>query len=228
MIEDLTAGPVPAGSNILVEFDASSQWYAASLSIAAEWLKQGGRVLYGALAQPPDKIRTRLNQQGVDVASLERDDKLRIWDWYAATLGQKSKEKYALDSLRVHDLSLGFSQVEMRGPVSAELLRFFDNVSVEARFNDEKSFVEFLLSRAIPVAPLRQTTTLRGMMMGVHSEYAYRQLEGASDGVVDLTLKETTEQVQNQMRIRVMRNTDFDSSWHKLKVQENFHVTLEK
>jgi KaiC/GvpD/RAD55 family RecA-like ATPase len=228
LIEDLTTDHVPVGSNILVEFDASSQWYAASISIAAEWLKQGGKILYGTLAQQPEKIRSQLKRQGVDVELVERDEKLKIWDWYTATLGQKSKEKYSIDSLKVHDLSLGFLQVEMRAPVSPDLLRFFDNVSVEARFNEEKSFVEFLLARAIPVAPLRQTTTIRGMMKGVHSESAYRQLEGASDGVIDIAVEEKEEEVRSRMGLRVMRNAHFSSRWHALKVSENFEITLDK
>ncbi len=228
LIEDLTSDPIPTGSNILIEFEASSQWYAASVSIAAEWLKQGGSVLYGTLAQQPEKIRSQLNRQGLNTELLERDEKLRIWDWYTATLGLKSKEKYALDSLKVQDLSLGFSQVEMRGPVSPDLLRIFDNVSIEARFNEEKNLVEFLLSRGIPVAPLRSTTTIRGIMNGVHSESVYRQLEGASDGVIDFKLEETGEEVRNLMRARVMRNVHFDSRWHQLKVGKNFEVTVEK
>ena len=43
---------------------------------------------------------------GVNSEQLEREDKLHIGDGYAATLGQKSKEKYALPSLKVADLSI--------------------------------------------------------------------------------------------------------------------------
>ena len=35
LIEDLTMGPVPAGSNISVEFAGASQWYGASVSIVS-------------------------------------------------------------------------------------------------------------------------------------------------------------------------------------------------
>jgi len=48
--------------NLIVEYDSKSQWYAASLTIAAGWLKTGGKVIYNNSAQPPDAIRLLLNQ----------------------------------------------------------------------------------------------------------------------------------------------------------------------
>ncbi len=139
MIEDLTSGPIPAGSNLLVEYDAASQWYNASITIAAGWLRSGGKVLYGAMAQQPEKIRSQLNRLGVHPEALEAADNLRIWDWYTPTLGQKSKEKVALESLKVADLSIWFAKEIMRQPPDPNLLRVFDSISSLARFNDEKS-----------------------------------------------------------------------------------------
>src|SRR3972149_2045862 len=93
LIEDLTTGPIPAGSNLLVEFDPASQWYNASLSMAAGWLEEGGRVSYNTHGQAPADIRARLSRLRLDVPKLEEDGKLIIFDGYTMTLGQKSKEK---------------------------------------------------------------------------------------------------------------------------------------
>ena len=101
LIEDLTAGPIPAGSFLVVEYDAASQWYNASLTIAAEWLRTGGPLAYYVDTQAPDRIRSRLRQLGVNTDALEKGDLLRIIDWYTVTLGQKSQEKFAYDSLKV-------------------------------------------------------------------------------------------------------------------------------
>lgn len=93
LIGELTKTAVPTGSNILVEFDPSSQWYNASLNIAAGWLKQGGVLVYNAGGQTPNDIRVTLGQLSVNVEELENSGKLMIYDWYTSTLGQKSREK---------------------------------------------------------------------------------------------------------------------------------------
>ena len=104
LIEDLTQGPIPAGSNLLVEFEAASQWYAASVTIAAEWLTSGGTLVYSVAAQPPVNIRDQLKRMGLGVTELEAKNTLTIDDWYTATLGQKSSERMAVQSLKVADL----------------------------------------------------------------------------------------------------------------------------
>lgn len=59
---------------------------------------------------------------------LENDDKLQIWDWYTCQLGQKSKEKFAIQSLKVADLSIHFSKDFMRRSLP-EVLQVSDNTS---------------------------------------------------------------------------------------------------
>ena len=179
LIDDLTTGPVPAGSVLLVEFDAASQWYNASVTIAAGWLADGGAVRYGVAARTPNKLRSQLNRLGLDVEELESGSKLIIHDWYTCTLGQKSKEKYAMDSLKVADLSIFFSKHMMGSgpngfdgpeavPLSSELLRITDNLSSLVRFNCEKNWVEFTLARRIPSASVTKSILLLGLIQGLH------------------------------------------------------------
>ena len=228
LLEDLTTGPVLAGSNILVEFAGASQWYNASLSIVAGWLKSGGRVSYNVFAQPPDAIRRKLGRLGLDASEHEKEDKLRIIDWYTATLGQRSNERHKIDSLKAPDLSIHFSSEVMREPLQPDWMRMADNMSMLARFNDEKSWVEFILTRIFPSHRLRKSTAIVGFAKGIHGGWVYEQLEGAVDGIVDFKLEEVGGEMMNFMRIRSMRETGFESRWHPLKVGENFEVTLEK
>ncbi len=227
LIEDLTTAPIPAGA-LLVEYDPASQWYNASVTIAAGWLRTGGRVYYNVVAQPPGDIRSRLNRLGLDTEALERENKLQIRDFYSATLGHKSKEKYAATSLKVADASIMFSKDIMRRAPEPEWLTVRDDISVMARFNDEKSWVEFELTRAIPSGKLRQSRMIRGIIRDVHSERVYKTLEAAHSGVIDFRLEEAGEETRNLVRIRSMRDVGFDSRWHQLKVGENFEVSIEK
>ena len=228
LIEELTKGPIPPGSNVLVEYDAASQWFAASFTIAAEWLRTGGRVSYCVAIRSPDSFRSQLNKLGLEPDGLERDEKLMIYDWHTTTLGQKSTEKHAVDSLKVADLSLYFSKEWMRIPSSPDLLRVTDDISCLSRFNDEKNWVEIFLSRYVPSTSRAQSTTIRGIINGVHSDWVYRTLEASVDGIIDFRIKEAEDGMKNLMRIRSLRNVPFDSKWHTLNVDDDFRVTLER
>jgi hypothetical protein len=175
LIEELTTNPIPPGMNLIVEYDSKSQWYAASLTIAAGWLKTGGKVIYNNAAQSPDAIRLLLNKLGLDVGALEKRDKLRIYDAYTPTLGQKSREKYTAP-LKITDASILFSQQLFRTGIAEDSIRIWDNASTHARFNDEKNWIEFELSRRFPLAAIQKSTLILGIIRGIHSEWAYKQL----------------------------------------------------
>lgn len=240
LIEDLTTEPIPAGSNILVEFDPASQWYNTSLTIAAGWIRSGGVSSYNTYDHAPERVRLQLNNLGLDVEALESDEKLRIIDWYMIQLGQKSREKYAtpVTSLKLAELSILQSRGLMGSKgtlfpgtawrLGPDVLRIIDDDLVIARFNDEKNFVDFWRSREIPSAPSTNSTTIFGAVKGVFSDFLYRSLEASVDAILDFKLEEEGSTTRDLMRIRSMRNVHFDREWHELKIGENFEVTLEK
>jgi len=219
---------LPAGSALMVEFDPASQWYAVSMTMAAGWIKTGGAVTYSVNAQPPDSVRMQLRRLGLDVDSLEKEERLVIFDGYTITLGRKSTEKYAAQSLKTADLSIIYSSEVMHvGPVP-ELLTIVDNVSTLARFNEERAWIEFILTRGLPSAYVTKSTTIAGIMLGVHPEPVYKQLEGAADGVIDVKLDVDSDPPRNLIRIRNMRNMRFDGRWRELAWGEGYNLTLKQ
>jgi len=228
LVEVLTNGPMPAGSNILVEYDAASQWYNASITITAGWLMTGGRADYDAFAHPTDDIRSHLRRIGLEPEVLEQQEKLNITDWYTATLGQKSKEKHSHETLKIPELSIYFAQTLMRGEPEPDHLYMEDDDSTFARFNDEKTWIELELTRILPGFRLRKAIGFCAVMKGVHSEWVYKRLEGICDAVIDFKVDETGEEARDLMRIRSMRSVSFDRKWHIIKMSKNFEVTLEK
>lgn len=236
LIEDLTTGPIPAGSQLLVEYDPASQWYNSSVTIAAEWIRSGGTVLYCTFTQPPDDVRAKFIRLGLNVQEQEGSKNLGIYDLYSATLGKKSKEKDAEDSLKAADWSIRFLHQEMPASTASESdfqswskhLVIVDDESTFARFNEEKVWVELELTRIIPSTKLRKITYIAAVMRGIHSEWVYKRLESAMDGVIDFKIDETEGRTRDLIRIRTMRNVHFDREWHEIKIGQNFDVTLEK
>jgi KaiC/GvpD/RAD55 family RecA-like ATPase len=225
IIEELAKDPIPPGSNILVEFDPASQWFNASLTIAAGWMKDGGSVSYIAQSQSPDDIRSQLRRLGVAVDTLQKEDRLWITDFYTISIGQKSKEKFTPDSLKVNDLSIWIAREAMVDSAAPEFLVISDNGSILDRFNDEKNWVELYLTRPIPMAKSREITQLMVFMGGVHSNWAYKQLEAAMDGIVDFKVEEAHEPARDLVRMRSMRKARFDRKWHELSVGENCEIS---
>ena len=169
IIEDLTNGPIPPGSNVLVEFDPASQWINAAITIAAGWGKSGGSISYITDSQPPDDIRSQFRRLGVNVEELEANDRLWITDLYSASIGQKSKEKYAVESLKAADLSIWIGREAMGDSPAPEFLVISDNNSILDRFNAEKNWIELYLTRMVSMARPRQITQLLPFMSGIHS-----------------------------------------------------------
>ena len=232
LIEDLTRKPVPGGSRLLVEYDPASQWYNASLTIAAGWLQTGGRVAYNVASQPAGNVRIQLERLGLRAEELEEKAKLLIYDWYSATLGQRSVEKFNEDSLKVADMSIGWmkeaKELAQSAPSPGELT-IVDDISSLDRFNEEKVWVEFILTRIIARNPVRRDPRIStiGLVRGLHSERVYKRLEAAFDGVIDFRLDDLGDEPKNLLRVRSIRNVGFDGRWHPLKTTDNFEVALE-
>lgn len=214
----------------MILFDAASDWYNVSLTISAQWIRTGGSVHYNVSAQPPQGIRSHLGRLGLKTDELEKEDKLRIYDWYSATLGGKSEEKYSVASLKVFELSTEYATFMKSGGLdeNANVLRVIDSGSTLARFNDEKLYVEFILTRVFPRSSLWKATLICPFVIGLHSDRFYKALESGADGIIDLRLDEIGNEARNVMRIRNLRNVRFDGKWFSLSVADNFEVTFDK
>lgn len=187
-------------------------------------MKSGGIIDYSATVQPPSNIRSKLKRLGLDAETLEREGKLELWDYYTLTLGKKSSEKLATNSLKVADFSIEFIKTEIGDPSRPARLGIRDGMSTLARFDDEKTWVEFELTRPIQLAGLHKSVGIRGVVRGLHSDWAYRRLEDAYDGIIDFKLDETSDPPRNL--IRSMRDDGFDGRWHQLKMAENLEISF--
>lgn len=92
----------------MVTYDSASQWQNLFAAIAVGWLRSGGKIRYILCAEPPERIRLRINRLGPNSADLEANERLLIVGAYTPTLGLKSKEKHTILSWKGSDLSVSF------------------------------------------------------------------------------------------------------------------------
>lgn len=86
LLAQLIPGGVRPGTAFAVEFDPDSQWLAVAASITAKCLLNDGIVFYSADARPVDDVVRDLISLGIDVPRSVEEGRLRIDDYYAATL----------------------------------------------------------------------------------------------------------------------------------------------
>ncbi len=198
-------------------------------------MQTGGRIAYNVSTRPPDNIRSQLRNLELNVEELERSEKLEFYDWYGLTLGQKPKEVgWGPASLKAADISvqvLGRKSVTLEearaegfGP---DFLIIWDDVSFLDRFNDTKSWTELLIARFMARTHVTKSSFVFGVAKGIHSEWAYKRLETASEGIIDFKVDETSEELRSLVRIRRMRSVGFDARWHRVSIADNLKVTLE-
>ena len=198
--------------------------------MTAGWINSGGDVGYNGFNKPSEQIRSQLSRLGLNVGELERSDRLRVYDWYTPTLGRKSKEKYGIESLKVADQSIQFRLTEddLNTPEAEwpESIRVVDNFSALARFNDEKAWIEFMLTRVIPIGLVKKSSLVFGIMKGIHSDWAYKQLEGSSDGIIDFRIDEVNRNIRDLFQIRTMRDVRFTRELAELRLGQHFEISL--
>jgi hypothetical protein len=115
-------------------------------------------------------------------------------------------------------------------PISrpGDVLRIGDSSLTVLRFSDEKNFVEFVQSRGLPSVKLTRQIQMTSYIRGAHSDWFYKQLEAAHEGIIDFRLDDTADPARNLMRVRSLRDVGFDGRLHQLKIGTSLEVTLEK
>lgn len=226
------------GANYLVEFDASSLWYEASLTIAAEALKRGIRTDYHTFAHSPADVRAALTRL-VDLAALEADDTFRIWDSYTQQTGLGEPEKVGKvtprDPIDIHTLDLDrWAKDDMEGTgrevhgADSNRLHIDDDTSILLHFNEENAFIDHWRMHTLPYARIHEMAIIHAIVKGVFSEAFYKQLESFCDGIIDFRVEDRGGFIEHSMRVRLMRGKPHDTSWQRLRLREGGVVAVEE
>jgi len=236
---------IKPSTQLVVEFDPESQWLAVVTTIVSKWIQSGFRAVYAATSRPREEVINHLTRLGLDVAGSEKASRLRIDDWYSASLALERPtaeievihDTYVrINSLKVADLSVDQlklmkgSDVLSKWPESpgsqSDVLSAVESFSVILRFNEEKSFLDWMESRNLPLNRKRGRINLVGILRRLHSEYFYTRIENACDGIIDIRAMEREEEVKNLLRVRSLKGQPHDTRWHEIKITSSGEASL--
>jgi KaiC/GvpD/RAD55 family RecA-like ATPase len=243
LLEPLIPDGLSSGTLVLVEFDPEGQWFAVSRSLAALSLKKGLRAVYFATARPREEVIASLAKLGVDVNEVEKAGLLRIDDAHTSTLSVDKdnpgfvavEDSYLrVGSPKIADLSIVVGR-DLRGSAAdlskwgsdqSDVVSIVDSWSPLLRFNEERTFLEFLETRSLPLQRKLGRIEIDGMANRVHSEPFYARLEGTYDGLIEVRALERNEEIKNMLRIRNLKGQPHDARWHEIKIDSRGEASL--
>lgn len=246
ILNNLVPDGVKPGTLFLVEFDPESQWLAVAATITAGYLRAGGRVSYTAQLRSPETVRENLIALGVDVSSAISEGRFLVDDYYSATLtggrldggGPSVIERIEggtrARSVKVSDLSVQYLKDMKQGPESGVAfenwppgaLTITESASQLLRFNEEKPFLEWTISRINPNIRRAKRIFFMGFVRGIHTESFYKRLESDVDGVIDLRVMERGEEWKNFLCVRSLKGQPHDARWHEIQIKRNGEAAL--
>ena len=237
ILRQLVPDGIDYGASLLIEFESDSIWYETSLTIAAQALREGVKTAYHTFSHAPRDVERALARLGLDGRKLKNDGLFELIDSYSVQTGLAEAERlknvtteYAvIESLKLQDWSIRWSQAFKAG-ITDEAKRGMhidDDTTVFTKYNTENALIEFARTRGLPITRSTESIWLSALLKGVASETLIGQFEAVNDGIVDLKAEEKEGEIEQKLRIRLMRGKKFDSKWHTLKLEDNGEVTLD-
>ncbi len=233
-MEALLPGGIGYGTNVLVEFGSDSLWQEASVTLAAQALRQAAKAEYHTFTRYPQKIRDSMSGLGLEVEKFEKENSFRIIDSYSAQTGLSSGKPetssnliWAISqSLKLSDWSIDMAQI-MKAGVEEEDKRWLhidDNTSVLLQYNEEKAVENYFRTRIIPTTHARETVAVNSFLEGSASPSFMKQLENLYDVILDFKSEEKEGRLNHYARARIVRGRAHDSRWRELAVGNNGEV----
>jgi len=234
LFEAMVPDGLRLGGNYLVEFEPSSPWYEASVTIAARSVQSGLKTEYHSFHRNIADVKEALEGLGLSVDRETKRGMLRLIDSYAPATRQakgQSLGRVGFLANRIPDVSrwgraikkqiaAGFEERDRRW------LHIDDNTSLLLQFTDEESMLNGWRTVFIPWGRARELITVNGFVKGIASEAFYRKNEALYDGVFDMVTNEKEGRLEHFIRARRVQGESIDSRWKPVRLRPRGQVVI--
>jgi KaiC/GvpD/RAD55 family RecA-like ATPase len=183
---------------------------------------------------------------GLDLLRAIDERRFLLYDWYSPTLTagriedggsaffEKVGEVSRVRSLKVADLSVEWIRDGKEGLEPGDVIEtwppgslyVWESLSEFLRFNEEGPFLECMVSRVIPNERRAKRIDLNGIVRDVHTVALYKRLESVHDGVIELRVREVSEEAKSFLRIRSLKGQPHDARWHEIQIKPKGEAVL--
>ena len=234
LLEEILPAGFRLGGNYLVEFEPSSPWYEASVTIAARSVQMGLKTEYHSFHRSIDDVREALENLGLSVDRETKNGMLRLIDSYSALTGPGTRPKLGRPDFLANRIpDIGRWGKEIKKQIAAGIeerdrnwLHIDDNTSLLLQFTDEESMLNGWRTVFIPWGRARGLITINGFVKGVASEAFYRKNEALYDGVFDMVTNEKNGRLEHFIRARRVPGESIDTSWKQLRLRPRGEVVI--
>lgn len=222
------------GTIVLIEFEPDSIWFEASLTIAAQALRKGQKTEYHTFQHAPIDVRRDLTNLGANLGALESTGLFKLIDSYMFQMGGLVPIEQGRDqrvhTLKVADLSIADAKdFHARPELPAQekrSLHIDDNTAIFTRHNTEAAVFDFFRNRVCYMNRNEEHIALFSILRGTVSDTFLSQFESISDGIIDFRAEEKAGEIEQLVRVRIMRRNKFKSRWQSLNIMDTGEVTL--
>ena len=214
----LTAGTFPQGTMVTVEGNTGAGKTLLTEQLMYDDLKAGRPCVFVSTADFPEKIRSGMRSLGLETESYESKETLRFVDSYSVEAGQPSQEKFYVSSSG--DLtSLGVKISSAISSPGESVSVYFDSLTPLAPRSKSESIVSF--AQTIGAKARGSGGKIFFTVGSSLDELILRQLEEASDCIIQMEAFEEGGLRKRRMRIVKFRNRRFHEGWVTFTVEDN-------
>jgi KaiC/GvpD/RAD55 family RecA-like ATPase len=234
LFEQILPEGLDYGTIVLIEFEPDSIWFDASLTLAAQALRKGQKTEYHTFQHVPVDVRSGLTNLGANLGTLEESGLFTLIDSYTFQMGglvpiEQGRDQKA-HTLKVADLSIAEAKdFHARPQLPADekrKLHIDDNSSILTRHNTEAAVFDFFRNRRVYMNRNDENIALFSILRGTVSDTFLSQFESISDGIIDFKAEEKAGEIEQLVRVRIMRRKKFKSRWRRMNLTDTGEVTL--
>jgi KaiC/GvpD/RAD55 family RecA-like ATPase len=181
-------------------------------------LKNGEPFVFVTTNETPEEIESSMKCFGLDIEPYKEKDLIKIIDGCSWRLGKESSSEYAVDTqqnfLTAISIKIKKIQQNFKGT------RFvFDSISELTALSDPNSVLNFLqvITKRIRIEGGRALFTVAH---GAHDEHFMNRLRLTFDGILEMRLDETSNEIKRLLRIFSLKGARHKTNWIPFKITD--------